>query len=74
MLFRSLRWINGRLCVNFGKKKGVSLEELFVHERNWLRWFAKGNFETDARMIVQDLLDRGTLPFPPPPTPETFTP
>ena len=36
--------------------------EIFTHERNWLKWFAKGNFETDARMIVQDLLDFGRLP------------
>jgi hypothetical protein len=40
--------------------------ELFTHERNWLKWFAKGNFETDARMIVQDLLDLGRLPPMPP--------
>ena len=61
-----LRWTNGRLCVNFGKKKGTPLMELFTHERNWLKWFAKGNFETDARMIVQDLLDLGRLPPMPP--------
>jgi len=60
-----LRWSNGQLCVNFGKKKGTPLAELFLHERNWLRWFAKGNFETDARMIVQDLLDHGVLPREP---------
>ena len=57
-----LRWSNGKLCVNFGKKKGTPLMEIFTHERNWLKWFAKGNFETDARMIVQDLLDFGRLP------------
>ena len=61
-----LRWTGGRLCVNFGKKKGTPLMELFTHERNWLKWFAKGNFETDARMIVQDLLDLGRLPPMPP--------
>ena len=61
-----LRWTAGKLCVNFGKKKGTPLMELFTHERNWLRWFAKGNFETDARMIVQDLLDFGRLPPMPP--------
>lgn len=60
-----LRWMNGQLCVNFGKKKGVPLTELFIHERNWLKWFAKGNFETDARMIVQNLLDKGSLPASP---------
>ena len=61
-----LRWINGELCINFGKKKGVSLKELFLHEQNFLKWFVKGNFETDARMIVQDLLDLGRLPPMPP--------
>ena len=60
-----LRWINGELCVNFGKKKGARLRDLFAHERNWLKWFVKGNFETDARMIVNDLLEKGVLPAPP---------
>ena len=45
-----------------GKKKGASLKDLFLHEQNFLKWFVKGNFETDARMIVQDLLERGVLP------------
>mgnify|MGYP004545765803 FL=1 len=60
-----LRWINGDLCVNFGQKKGARLRDLFAHERNWLKWFVKGNFETDARMIVNDLLEKGVLPVPP---------
>ena len=60
-----LRWMNGALCVNFGQKKGSKLTDLFAHEKNWLRWFVKGNFETDARMIVNDLLERGILPKPP---------
>ena len=60
-----LRWINGELCVNFGQKKGARLRDLFAHERNWLKWFVKGNFETDARMIVNDLLEKGVLPVPP---------
>ena len=60
-----LRWINGALCVNFGQKKGAKLVDLFVHEKGWLKWFVKGNFETDARMIVDDLLENGVLPPPP---------
>ncbi len=60
-----IRWQNGAWCVNFGKKKGTPLKELFLHEQNFLKWFVKGNFETDARMIVQDLLERGVLPPPP---------
>ncbi len=60
-----LRWVNGALCVNFGQKKGMKLTDLFVREKGWLRWFVKGNFEADARMIVNDLLERGVLPPPP---------
>lgn len=63
-----LRWKNGELCVNFGKNRGRPLTDLFMHERHWLRWFVNGNFETDARMIVNDLLERGVLP--PRPRPE----
>ncbi len=61
-----LRWVNGELCVNFGQKKGTKLTDLFARERSWLKWFVKGDFEADARMIVKDLLDRGCLPPPPP--------
>lgn len=62
-----LRWNDkDQLCVNFGKHKGEPLTDLFANERNWLRWFVKGSFETDARMIVQDLLEKGVLPSPPP--------
>lgn len=59
------RWVNGELCVNFGQKKGMRLKDLFATEKKWLRWFVKGNFEADARMIVNDLLEKGRLPSPP---------
>ena len=68
-----LRWVNGALCVNFGQKKGMKLVELFAHEKGWLRWFVKGNFEADARMIVNDLLEKGILPEPPKTVRETGT-
>lgn len=60
-----LRWVKGELCVNFGQKKGERLVDLFAREKGWLKWFVKGNFETDARMIVNDLLEKGILPKPP---------
>jgi len=58
----TLRWKNGELTVNFGKKKGESLKKLLVNEPNFLRWMLKGDFETEARMIVSDLLENGRLP------------
>ena len=57
-----LRWKNGDLTVNFGKKKGESLSRLLVDEPNFLRWIVKGDFDTEVRMIVRDLLENGRLP------------
>ena len=57
-----LRWRDGELCVNFGKKKGEPLRKLLLNEPNYLRWIVKGDFDTDVRMIVQDLLENGRLP------------
>ena len=57
-----LRWRDGELTVNFGKKKGEILRKLLVNEPNFLKWMLKGDFETEARMIVKDLLENGRLP------------
>ena len=57
-----LRWKNGELTVNFGKKKGESLKRLLLNEPNFLRWVIKGDFDTEVRMIVRDLLENGRLP------------
>ena len=57
-----LRWRDGELTVNFGKKKGATLRSLLLHEPNFLRWILKGDFDTEVRMIVRDLLENGRLP------------
>lgn len=57
-----LRWKNGELTVNFGKKKGESLTKLMLNEPNYLRWIVKGDFDSEVRMIVKDLLENGRLP------------
>lgn len=57
-----LRWMGGELCINFGKKKGDSLRRLLLNEPNYLRWIVKGDFDSEVRMIVKDLLDNGRLP------------
>ena len=55
------RWKNGEWTINFGKKRGESLKRIMIEEPNFLRWFTKGDFETDARMIAADALE-GRLP------------
>jgi DNA polymerase-3 subunit epsilon len=57
-----VRWRDGDWCVNFGKKKGEPLKKLLLNEPNYLKWILKGDFDTDVRMIVQDLLENGRLP------------
>jgi DNA polymerase III subunit epsilon len=58
----TLRWKDGELCVNFGKKKGDSLKRLMLNEPNFLRWMLKGDFDTEVRMIINDLMENGRLP------------
>ena len=62
----TLRWKDGELTVNFGKKRGAKLKDLFRNEPNFLRWMLKGDFDTEVLMIVRDLLDHGRLPPCPP--------
>lgn len=57
-----IRWKDGNWTINFGKKKGMSLKKLAFDEPNFLRWMLKGDFDTEVRMIIQDLVDNGRLP------------
>lgn len=57
-----LRWKDGELTVNFGKKKGESLKKLLLNEPNYLRWIIKGDFDTEVKTIVRDLVENGRLP------------
>ncbi len=57
-----LRWKGGKLLINFGKKKGESLSDLLIKEPKYLKWLAKGDFDSDVRAIVNDLLENGRLP------------
>ncbi len=59
-----LRWVNGKLVVNFGKKKGMELEELAKNEKNFLKWIVKGDFPLDTRRICENALN-GNFPSPP---------
>ena len=60
-----LRWKDGELTINFGKKKGESLRKLMLNEPNYLRWIVKGDFDTEVKAVVRDLLDNGRLPAAP---------
>ena len=58
-------WRNGELLVNFGKRKGEALRRFLLREQNYLRWILKGDFDTEVKAVVRDLLEHGRLPTPP---------
>ena len=62
---RELLWRDGELFVNFGKKKGDKLREILFREPNFLRWMLKGDFDTEVKAVVRDLLEHGRLPSAP---------
>ena len=62
---RELLWRDGELYVNFGKKKGEKLRELLFREEKFLKWILKGDFDTEVKAVVRDLLDNGRLPAAP---------
>ena len=57
-----IRWIDGAWRVNFGKKRGTKLSEIFLQEKNFLRWVVNGAFDTEVKQICRDLLEKGVLP------------
>ena len=59
-----LRWVDGELTVNFGKKKGAKLRELVVSDPGFLKWIAKNDFPQDTRLICENAL-HGIFPQPP---------
>ncbi len=60
-----IRWINGELCVNFGKKKGTSLRQLHDEDPGFLKWIVKSDFPFDTRQLAADALEGR---YPPPPS------
>lgn len=59
-----LKWVNGELVINFGKKQGTSVAVLSRMEPSFLKWILKGDFPRDTQDIVKNALD-GKLPDPP---------
>jgi len=59
-----LRWADGEIVVNFGKKKGLKLRDLVQREPNFLKWIVKNDFPPDTRQICENAL-AGIYPQPP---------
>lgn len=59
-----LRWVNGEVTINFGKRKGELLRELAVKEPSYVRWIIRGDFPQDVRAICEGALE-GEFPEAP---------
>lgn len=59
-----LRWTNGEVTINFGRKKGTPLRELIANDPGFIKWMLKSDFPLDTREIVQNAC-AGTWPNPP---------
>lgn len=66
-----LRWLDGEVTINFGKKKGEKVRDLVAHDRNFLKWILKADFPLDTREIIRGILERDEWPTPPPVTPSS---
>ena len=52
-----LKWVNGEIIVNFGRKKGELLASLAKTDPNFLKWILKGDFSSDTKAIVSKILE-----------------
>jgi len=59
-----LRWVDGELTVNFGKKKGTRIKDLAKDDPGFLKWIIKNDFPQDTRQICENAL-KGVFPQPP---------
>lgn len=59
-----LRWVEGELTVNFGKKKGTRVKDLAKDDPGFLKWIIKNDFPQDTRLICENAL-KGVYPQPP---------
>lgn len=59
-----LKWVNGEITINFGKKSGAKLRDLVKLEPSYLRWMLDQSFPRDVAEIVGNAL-KGKYPDPP---------
>lgn len=61
-----LKWENGEIVLNFGKKAGQPLKRLVQEDSGFLKWLLKGDFPPDTQEIVRNALEGRYPPTPDP--------
>ena len=59
-----LKWRDGEIVLNFGRKKGTLLRELVDNDPNFVKWMLRSDFPKDTRRVVSDAA-QGRWPSPP---------
>lgn len=59
-----LRWLNGEVSINFGRKKGISLRELIQTDSGFIDWILRSDFPADVRDLIEAARE-GNYPSPP---------
>jgi DNA polymerase-3 subunit epsilon len=59
-----LKWVNGEVVLNFGKKKGTPLRHIIRDDPGFIKWMLRGDFPRDTKEIVENAM-AGTWPDPP---------
>lgn len=65
-----LKWLDGHVVLNFGKKKNSRLSDLIKEDPGFVRWMLRSDFPRDVKDILENAL-AGKWPVPPaePPAP-----
>jgi len=59
-----LRWVNGEITLNFGRKKGTLLKDLLVADTGFIKWMLSNDFPRDLKEILENA-KCGKWPAPP---------
>ena len=59
-----LKWVNGEVTLNFGRKKGTPLREIVDQDPGFIKWLLRSDFPPDTRDIVAAAAE-GRWPKPP---------
>lgn len=60
-----LRWQDGEIVINFGRKQGMKLRDLIREEPGFVTWILRSDFPRDTKGIIEACLAGR---WPPPPT------
>jgi len=52
-----LKWMNGQVALNFGRKKGTSLRAMIDQDPGFIKWMMRSDFPRDTREIIQNALE-----------------